>query len=1306
MSGTKRWPNGDEFTGTFTANADSGQGKAKLSAKPRMTLLGTFQGNGFQETKSGMCYDIGGGNIHSEEQVRILQRKLQTNCHHHCDHHYISREEERRREERRGETQKELEMKHQINELKQKIEQLSTNQGYGGIQLVVRMAVEKRFGVDESQQLVSLVVGATQDEVSLSGTSSTLSQLYYLLTSLIRFGKEEGCTTTVAQLKVRMKPVMAMKESDLIHVSPLGSGCYGAVYRCLHTPSSREVAVKKLFEVIASAHNMAKFKLEAEIVRGLGHPNIVRCLGICVGSGGYGYLIVSELMCCSLRQLLKQIRGDHAKRQLSFREVAAIALGVSKGMDSLHRQNIMHRDLSSNNVLFDSNGTPKICDFGVSRGMNTLAMSSGERTISPGTPIHMAPQMYTNHYSMQGDMWGFGVLLTEMINCDIVDSTFDKLPLRSQVSFMEEQMKHLSAPDVEEVQRLCRESSESAVAHCLSRRNACLDIVIRHTHVPDSLAQVQTPAAADLMFLIAHSCLSILVTDDQVTNSITQWLSSLSPFISLAATKPATKDWWCAPRRRGAVARRWSHATSRFPEGSFTTDGAMAAAKGGGAGVAMVVDDTTSAVGGGVYTGRLVDGTRDGSGTCKWANGDVYAGDWKDGRQHGRGVCKWANGNTYEGEWHKGNADGWGVGLHPDGWRYEGLWRDNCLKRGTWHDSNGANVSYGEWVWNAKRNQYEMQGCGVQTRRTNNTGINGAVSIMETVYEGGWDRNQWHGVGTWRSPDGSGAIYHGQFDHGKKCGTGRILFGDDGGNNNNNNSQGGGGSYVGEWKDDMFHGSGVRLWANGDRYDGKWVCGMENGEGTKTWSRDGSSFTGLWESGVPTKGTRRWPNGSKFESTFTRDGEQKLKRELSKEKSDLKASMEEEMRAAEKEWQKATERNNQQHAEQINEVNKNLQQLQDHLHKKQEEEETTKMIAGKAHPELKEAFTLATLFQSQLQKSSPEIVLLEESLAKLNQRLQGATESNEALSSRLKELTELKATLVNKLTESDDACKKLLGQTLTVQNSETEIQECARNISTLTKKVLKSSTTSTSEMENSLTVQKEESDRTVEGILMVQPVTVPDEPVGSQFQRDDTFKPPFQLLCDLSDTLEQLQRCHFDKCTKLVDKHTVLSKELSEQVSIGGTLCEAIKDTQRECSELQREVRGKWKLRRGLEGDEEFIGMPGVWSMLSQLLPQAQQAIVDLMVSKATLLGSSSHQHQLQHSPGATTTTTRGTASHTTLPGCTANPSNICMECDERPPNVQFQPCGHVVLCSECAAFMKKCPDCRVIIKDKINLLL
>ncbi|KAH3765251.1 hypothetical protein Pelo_2897 [Pelomyxa schiedti] len=170
------------------------------------------------------------------------------------------------------------------------------------------------------------------------------------------------------------------------------------------------------------------------------------------------------------------------------------------------------------------------------------------------------------------------------------------------------------------------------------------------------------------------------------------------------------------------------------------------------------------------------------------------------------------------------------------------------------------------------------------------------------------------------------------------------------------------GSYIGEWKDNLFHGQGVRLWANSDRYDGQRVQGKEHGEGTKTWSRDGSSFTGLW-----VRGPLRGQGGGQMVTRLKARSHKMV------------------LQHCHHHHQIVTERTNQQHTDQLNQVRRNLQQLQDKLQRKQQEEEATSAIMGKAHPELKEAFRLTTLFHSQLQKSSPEFVLLDQSLAKLKQ---------------------------------------------------------------------------------------------------------------------------------------------------------------------------------------------------------------------------------------------------------------------------------------------------------------------------------
>ncbi|KAH3722538.1 hypothetical protein Pelo_18757 [Pelomyxa schiedti] len=81
----------------------------------------------------------------------------------------------------------------------------------------------------------------------------------------------------------------------------------------------------------------------------------------------------------------------------------------------------------------------------------------------------------------------------------------------------------------------------------------------------------------------------------------------------------------------------------------------------------MVVDDTSAVPGGPTYTGRVVDGKRDGRGTLKWPSCATYDGVWLNGDRMGRGAYKWHDGATHEGEWLNSKRDGWGVKHNADG---------------------------------------------------------------------------------------------------------------------------------------------------------------------------------------------------------------------------------------------------------------------------------------------------------------------------------------------------------------------------------------------------------------------------------------------------------------------------------------------------------------------------------------------------------------------------------------------------------------------------------------------------------------
>ncbi|KAH3766612.1 TIR protein [Pelomyxa schiedti] len=669
-----------------------------------------------------------------------------------------------------------------------------------------------------------------------------------------------------------------------------------------------------------------------------------------------------------------------------------------------------------------------------------------------------------------------------------------------------------------------------------------------------------------------------------------------------------------------------------------------------------------------------------------------YSGETKNGVRHGRGFQRWDNGDTYEGEWHKGQCDGWGVFHWARGDWFEGLFRGGHSQRGTIHSRGGCVEWEGEWRTTEKNPAF--WGVERRAKKTETTGDGHATATVDNVYNGQWDGYKWNGCGTWHSPD-TGDIYHGQFDHGKRSGTGRMLFGGD------NKSEGdGGGSYIGEWKDDMFHGRGVRLWANGDRYEGQWKDGKEHGEGMKRWCRDGSSFSGLWEMGVPKKGTRKWPNGDQFEGIFTQSsqcggsggwgccGEGVVT--LSSENNSLLHfrgllngnTFQQTITYCAENYEASLVRH------------KMGLYLQTEVCMREGNHQFL------ALPALENAFTLATQFQTQLQKASSEFVLLEKSLATIIQSLQGATQHNQSLASHLRELVALKDGLGKKLDATCEECKKALGQTLTDQSSESEIQQCSRNISELTKKLLEIKPVTP---------------------VMEATVLVPSPPKGFHYlmqplilrvqQPPDvlsTTVAPFNLL---TYTLSLLQGCNFSECTMLADKHTMLSKELAEQITLGHNLHNQIEKMQGACTDLMREHKSKWMLVRGLEGDERFIQCPDVQSLLSPLLPQAQQAIIDLMVSKAASLAaalSSSqkiHQQQIQQPQQPPGTATKSPA----LQGCTAAQQQlttpvlveVCIECDEEPPNVILHPCGHAVLCSECAATVRKCPQCRAPITQK-----
>ncbi|KAJ7817424.1 kinase-like domain-containing protein, partial [Mycena leptocephala] len=87
--------------------------------------------------------------------------------------------------------------------------------------------------------------------------------------------------------------------------------------------------------------------------------------------------------------------------------------GVAYGLEYLHRHEIVHGDLKVHNVLVDKHGTPCICDFGISKIVN----SEGFTTSSVGTIPYMAPELFWGKpTSMSSDVYSLGLLVLEVIS--------------------------------------------------------------------------------------------------------------------------------------------------------------------------------------------------------------------------------------------------------------------------------------------------------------------------------------------------------------------------------------------------------------------------------------------------------------------------------------------------------------------------------------------------------------------------------------------------------------------------------------------------------------------------------------------------------------------------------------------------------------------------------------------------------------------------------------------------------------------------------------------------------------------------
>lgn len=196
----------------------------------------------------------------------------------------------------------------------------------------------------------------------------------------------------------------------------LGSGSYGAVCKakCDELPCAAKILHPVLFQFKdPGSHAITqKFEQECELLGAVVHPHIVQFLGTCRDPESGMLVLLMELMDESLTHFLERSRDP-----LRYHVQVNILHDVALALAYLHNNGIIHRDLSSNNVLLSAGCRAKVTDFGMAKLLDVNSHRT-RLTQCPGTMVYMAPEALSAvpMYSEKLDTFSHGVLSIQVIS--------------------------------------------------------------------------------------------------------------------------------------------------------------------------------------------------------------------------------------------------------------------------------------------------------------------------------------------------------------------------------------------------------------------------------------------------------------------------------------------------------------------------------------------------------------------------------------------------------------------------------------------------------------------------------------------------------------------------------------------------------------------------------------------------------------------------------------------------------------------------------------------------------------------------
>lgn len=190
-------------------------------------------------------------------------------------------------------------------------------------------------------------------------------------------------------------------------IKMIGKGAFGTVYLTSRIRDKKLLILKEINVEDMTKDERGSAIMEVQILKRLSHPNIIKYYENFLDEKNL-VIAMEYAQGGTLHQFLTQQTS-----LLKEQKIASFFIQIVVALQYIHSQNILHRDLNTNNVLLDRKyRVVKLSDFGISKILNTKTKASSV----VGTPCYISPELCeSNPYNQKSDIWALGCLLYELM---------------------------------------------------------------------------------------------------------------------------------------------------------------------------------------------------------------------------------------------------------------------------------------------------------------------------------------------------------------------------------------------------------------------------------------------------------------------------------------------------------------------------------------------------------------------------------------------------------------------------------------------------------------------------------------------------------------------------------------------------------------------------------------------------------------------------------------------------------------------------------------------------------------------------